>query len=159
MGQDSHLPLKKSGQSVIDRNLPYRFLRGQPLKSKGILYHVDISGRYFFVYQLKIVFYFLPELKQRSSDVTERHQVLLDSDVPERSKRPEGTSEIQANLTLLTTVSARLRRKRWSVREKKRYLFPSLSNFRTTNQAQTLVTQATSIETSMFFKLEICCLF
>ena len=33
MGQDSHLPLKKSGQSVIDRNLPYRFLRGQPLKS------------------------------------------------------------------------------------------------------------------------------
>ena len=32
MGYDSHLPLKKSGQSVIDRNLPYRFLRGQPLK-------------------------------------------------------------------------------------------------------------------------------
>ena len=31
MGYDSHLPLKKSGQSVIDRNLPYRFLRGQPL--------------------------------------------------------------------------------------------------------------------------------
>ena len=32
MGLDSYLPLKKSGQSVIDRNLPYRFLRGQPLK-------------------------------------------------------------------------------------------------------------------------------
>ena len=33
MGQDSYLPLKKSGQSVIDQNLPYRFLRGQPLKT------------------------------------------------------------------------------------------------------------------------------
>ena len=33
MGLDSYLPLKKSGQSVIDRNLPYRFLRGQPLKT------------------------------------------------------------------------------------------------------------------------------
>ena len=33
MGQDSYLPLKKSGQSVIDQNLPYRFLRGQPLKA------------------------------------------------------------------------------------------------------------------------------
>ena len=32
MGLDSYLPLKKSGQSVIRRNLPYRFLRGQPLK-------------------------------------------------------------------------------------------------------------------------------
>ena len=32
MGQDSYLPLGKPGQSVIDRNLPYRFLRGQPLK-------------------------------------------------------------------------------------------------------------------------------
>ena len=32
MGQDSSLPLKKSGQSVIDQDLPYRFLRGQPLK-------------------------------------------------------------------------------------------------------------------------------
>ena len=31
MGKDSCLPLKKSGQSVVDRNLPYRFLRGQPL--------------------------------------------------------------------------------------------------------------------------------
>ena len=33
MGLDSYLPLKKSGQSVIDRNLPYRFLRGQPLNN------------------------------------------------------------------------------------------------------------------------------
>ena len=31
MGLDSYLPLKNSGQSVIHRNLPYRFLRGQPL--------------------------------------------------------------------------------------------------------------------------------
>ena len=31
MGLDSYLLLKKSGQSVIDRHLPYRFLRGQPL--------------------------------------------------------------------------------------------------------------------------------
>ena len=37
MGLDSYLPLKKSGQSVIDRNLPYGFLRGQlfkPLKGQ-----------------------------------------------------------------------------------------------------------------------------
>ena len=33
MGQDSYLPLEKSGQSVIDQNLPYRFLRGQPLNT------------------------------------------------------------------------------------------------------------------------------
>ena len=33
MGWDSYLPLEKSGQSVIDRNLPYRLLRGQPLKT------------------------------------------------------------------------------------------------------------------------------
>ena len=33
MGWDSYLPLKKSGQSVIHRNLPYRFLRGQPLNT------------------------------------------------------------------------------------------------------------------------------
>ena len=31
MGQDNYLPLKKSGQSVIGQNLPYPFLRGQPL--------------------------------------------------------------------------------------------------------------------------------
>ena len=35
MGLDSYLPLKKSGQSVIHRNLPYRFLRGQPLNIVG----------------------------------------------------------------------------------------------------------------------------
>ena len=44
-------------------------------KSKAILYHADISKRYFSVCHLKIVFYFLHELKQRSrsSDVTGRH--------------------------------------------------------------------------------------
>ena len=46
-------------------------------KSKAILsavlYHVDISKRYFLVCHLKIVFYFLHELKQRSSDVTGQH--------------------------------------------------------------------------------------
>ena len=31
MGQDSYLSLKKSRQSVIDQNLPYRFIRGHPL--------------------------------------------------------------------------------------------------------------------------------
>ena len=36
MGQDSYLPLKKSGQSVIDQNLPYRILRGQPLNKKDV---------------------------------------------------------------------------------------------------------------------------
>ena len=43
-------------------------------KSKAILSHVDyFSRRHFFVCQLKIVFYFLHELKQRSIDVTGRH--------------------------------------------------------------------------------------
>ena len=46
-------------------------------KSKAILsavlYHVDISKWYFLVWHLKIVFNFLHELKQRSSDVTEQH--------------------------------------------------------------------------------------
>ena len=32
MGKDSYLPLKKLEQSVTDQNLPYGFLRGQPLK-------------------------------------------------------------------------------------------------------------------------------
>ena len=48
---------------------------------KPKLYHVDISKRFFFVCQLKIVFYFLHELKQRSSDVTGRHLRLVDSDI------------------------------------------------------------------------------
>ena len=39
MGLDSYAPLKKSGQSVIHRNLPYRFLRGQPLKGGGDSWH------------------------------------------------------------------------------------------------------------------------
>ena len=44
-------------------------------KKKAILYHVDISKQNFLVCHLKIVFYFLYELQQRSrsSDVTERH--------------------------------------------------------------------------------------
>ena len=41
--------------------------------SKAILYHVDISRQIFFVCQLKTVFFFLYELKQRSSDVTGQH--------------------------------------------------------------------------------------
>ena len=36
-------------------------------KSKAILYHVDISQWYFLVFQFKIMFYFLHELKHRSS--------------------------------------------------------------------------------------------
>ena len=39
-------------------------------KSKAILYHVDISRRYFFVCQLKIVFFFLNELIQSKGVVT-----------------------------------------------------------------------------------------
>ena len=39
MGLDSYLPLKKSGQSVIDRNLPYRFLSGQPLKCQDLKFN------------------------------------------------------------------------------------------------------------------------
>ena len=46
-------------------------------KSKAIvsavLYHADISKLYFLVCHLKIVFYFLHELKQRSGDVTGWH--------------------------------------------------------------------------------------
>ena len=46
-------------------------------KSKAILsavlYHVDISKQYFLTCHFKIVFYFLQELKQRSSDVTQWH--------------------------------------------------------------------------------------
>ena len=44
-------------------------------KNKAILYHADISKRYFSVCHLKIVFYFLHELKERSrsSDVNGRH--------------------------------------------------------------------------------------
>ena len=42
-------------------------------KSKAILYHADISNRYFLVCHLKIVFNFLYELKERSSDVTGLH--------------------------------------------------------------------------------------
>ena len=51
----------------------------------AILYHADISKRYFSVCHLKIVFYFLHELKQRSrsSDVTGRHYRPVDSDVTE----------------------------------------------------------------------------
>ena len=45
-------------------------LKQARLKTKAILYHVDISGCYFFAFQLKILFYFLHEFKQRSSDVT-----------------------------------------------------------------------------------------
>ena len=44
MGLDSYLPLKKSGQSVMDRNLPYRFLRGQPLNMYLEKYKKDFFG-------------------------------------------------------------------------------------------------------------------
>ena len=51
-------------------------------KSKTIIYCSDLSGRHFFVCQLKIALFFLHELiKQRSSDVTGRHYRLNDSDV------------------------------------------------------------------------------
>ena len=39
----------------------------------AIPYHADISKQYFLVCHLKIVFNFLHELKQSSSDVTGRH--------------------------------------------------------------------------------------
>ena len=45
MGLDSYLPLKKSGQSVIDRNLPNRFLRGQPLKNSRKTLDCTLSFR------------------------------------------------------------------------------------------------------------------
>ena len=45
-------------------------------KSKAILYHVDISQWYFLVFQFKIMFYFLHELKHRSS-TTWRHWTAL----------------------------------------------------------------------------------
>ena len=54
-------------------------------KIRAVLYHADISKRYFWVCHLKIVFYFWHELKQRSrsSDVTGRHLWPVDSDVTE----------------------------------------------------------------------------
>ena len=46
MGQDSYLLLKKSGQSVIDQNLPYRFLRGEPLKyARNVFRHTPEVGK------------------------------------------------------------------------------------------------------------------
>ena len=51
-------------------------------ESKTIIYHLDLSGRYFFVCQLKIVLFFQHELiKQRSSDITGRYYRLNDLDV------------------------------------------------------------------------------
>ena len=57
----------------------------QSKKNKAVLYHADISKRYSSVCHLKIVFYFLHKLKQRSrsSDVTGRHYWPVDSDVTE----------------------------------------------------------------------------
>ena len=54
-------------------------------KNKAILYHADISKRYFSVCHLKIVCYFLHQLNQRSrsSDVNGRHQRPVDSDITE----------------------------------------------------------------------------
>ena len=42
-------------------------------KSKAILNQVDICRQYFLICQLKIAFYFLHELKRRSSDIIGRH--------------------------------------------------------------------------------------
>ena len=58
-----------------------------PEKSKAILsadlHHVDISKQYFLVCHLKIMFNFLHELKQRSSDITGRNLWPVNSDVTE----------------------------------------------------------------------------
>ena len=43
-----------SSSEVTSRNLE--------TESKTIIYHVDLSGRYFFICQLKIAFFFLHEL-------------------------------------------------------------------------------------------------
>ena len=48
-----------------------------------ILYHSDISKRYFLVCHLKVMFNNLHELKQRSSDVTGRQKRPVDSNVTE----------------------------------------------------------------------------
>ena len=56
-------------------------------KNKAVRYHADISESYFSVCHLKIVFYFLHELKQRScSNVTGWHKRVVDSDVTEGVK-------------------------------------------------------------------------
>ena len=65
------------------------------------MYHVDISRRYFFVCQLKIVFYFLHELKQGFSDFTGRHLRPGDSDVTKKKgsrNDPKKTPEIQTKI-------------------------------------------------------------
>ena len=61
------------------------------------MYHLDLSGRYFFVCQMKI---FLHELiKQRSGDVTERHQRLADAEISLGSLQLEETVELQASFS------------------------------------------------------------
>ena len=47
--------------------------QSKKVKQFCIMLDADISKRYFLVFHLKIVFNFLPELKQRSSDITGRH--------------------------------------------------------------------------------------
>ena len=61
------------------------------------MYHLDLSGRYFFVCQMKI---FLHELiKQRSGDVTGRHQRLADAEISLGSLQLEETVELQASFS------------------------------------------------------------
>ena len=61
------------------------------------MYHVDLSGWYFFVCQMKIVLHEL--IKQRSSDVTGRHYRLADAEISLGSLQFEETVEIQAGFS------------------------------------------------------------
>ena len=57
-------------------------------KNKAILYHADISKRYFSVCHLKIVLYFLHELKQKSrTSGNNTLRLLLDRHAPIMSKK------------------------------------------------------------------------
>ena len=65
MGLDSYLPLKKSGQSVLDQNLPYRFLHGQPLNpSVNLLIGQLMSDNLFYLKSLLNPFIYAWRLKK-----------------------------------------------------------------------------------------------
>ena len=85
---------RKTSKSTSCSYRPVTLLEAE---SKRIMYHVDLSGRYFFVCQIKIVLHEL--IKQWSSDVTGRHYRLADAEISLGSLQLEETVEIQASFS------------------------------------------------------------
>ena len=79
-------------------------------KSKAILYHADISKRFFLVCHLKIVFNFLHELKQMSGDVTGWNSQPVDSDVTEGAITTR-SNRMKFRLTRARKANKSIRRK------------------------------------------------